>query len=52
LKIGGANNALLMYEGKDGENGIYSVSGPGAGAEPTTASMILDLEKLLGGNKK
>lgn len=47
LKISGVNNALLFYEGKDGENGTYDLSGQGAGPGPTTASMIKDLEDLL-----
>ena len=47
LKVSGVNNALLFYEGKDGENGTYDLSGQGAGSGPTTSSMIKDLEDLL-----
>ena len=47
LNVSGVNNALLFYEGRDGENGTYDLSGQGAGAGPTTSSMILDLENLL-----
>jgi len=52
LKISGVNNALLFYEGKNGENGTYDLSGQGAGAGPTTSSMMKDLENLLTINKK
>jgi len=47
LMLGGVSNALLFYEGRDGANGTYVLSGQGAGAGPTTASMIKDLEILL-----
>mgnify|MGYP001594839525 FL=1 len=47
LRVNGVNNALLFYEGKDGENGTYVLSGQGAGASPTCSSMIKDLENLL-----
>ena len=44
---GGVDNAVLISEGPFGKDGSYIVSGPGAGASPTTASMILDAEKIL-----
>ena len=47
LNVGGVNNALLFYEGKDGKNGTYDISGQGAGVGPTTSTMIKDLENLL-----
>jgi len=40
----GVNNALLIHEGKDG---TYRISGEGAGADPTTSSMIIDAEAIL-----
>ncbi len=47
LTVSGVNNSLLVCDGKDGINGTYKVSGQGAGAEPTTTAMLLDLESLL-----
>jgi homoserine dehydrogenase len=47
LVVSGVNNALLFYEGRDGVNGTYVLSGQGAGAFPTVSSMIRDLENLL-----
>lgn len=43
----GVNNSVLMYEGNFGEDGIYSLTGPGAGSKPTTSSMIRDAKVLL-----
>ncbi len=43
----GVNNSVLTYEGNFGEDGIYSLYGPGAGAKPTTSSMIRDAKLLL-----
>ena len=43
----GVNNAILISEGRSGEDGSYVLSGPGAGAKPTVASMIIDAEKIL-----
>lgn len=40
----GVNNALLIYED---EGGTYRVSGEGAGAGPTTSSMIQDANNLI-----
>ncbi|MEK7132950.1 MAG: hypothetical protein AAB830_02755 [Patescibacteria group bacterium] len=47
----GVNNSVLTYEGDFGEDGIYALSGPGAGSKPTTASMIRDAKILLGFGK-
>ena len=47
LMPGGVNNALLISEGKYGKDGHYKVSGPGAGAAPTTSTMIKDAIDLL-----
>ena len=47
LAVSGVNNSLLICDGKDSINGNYRISGPGAGAEPTTTAMLLDLENLL-----
>ena len=44
----GVNNSVLTYEGEFGEDGIYTLYGPGAGAKPTTSSMIRDAKILLG----
>ncbi len=52
LKVSGVNNALLFYEGKDGKNGTYDTSGQGAGENPTSSSMIKDLEILLKNKQK
>lgn len=41
------NNSVLTVEGKNGVDGVYLCSGPGAGASPTTAAMIRDAERLL-----
>lgn len=43
----GVDNALLISEGDFGRDGSYVVSGPGAGAGPTTNSMIIDAERLI-----
>lgn len=43
----GVNNSVLTYEGNFGEDGIYTLYGPGAGAKPTTSSMIRDAKVLL-----
>lgn len=42
-----ASNAILIVEGKNGKDGIYTLTGPGAGVEPTVASMIKDAHLLL-----
>lgn len=44
---GGVNNSILISEGK---NETYILSGPGAGAGPTTSSMVIDAFRLV--NKK
>jgi len=46
----GVDNALLISEGDFGRDGTYVISGPGAGAGPTTNSMIIDAERILGIN--
>ena len=38
----GVNNAIIICEGKYGVDGIYRLSGQGAGAGPTASSMIKD----------
>jgi len=43
----GVNNSVLIYEGVYGINGTYRLSGQGAGAGPTTSSMIKDAIILL-----
>jgi len=43
----GVNNSVLIYEGIYGIDGTYRLSGPGAGAGPTTSSMIKDANRLL-----
>jgi len=42
----GVNNSVLIYEGRHGIDGTYRLSGQGAGARPTTSSMIKDAIKL------
>ena len=44
---GGVNNAILISEGKFGIDGSYVLTGPGAGAAPTSLSMLIDAEKIL-----
>lgn len=43
----GIDNAVLISIGEYGRDGSYVISGPGAGSKPTTASMIVDAEKIL-----
>lgn len=43
----GVNNAVVVCEGKYGADGIYKLSGQGAGAGPTTYSMIKDAFRLI-----
>lgn len=43
----GVNNAILVSEGKYGLDGTYVLRGQGAGAGPTTASMIKDAVDIL-----
>jgi len=47
LVPGGVNNSILICEGKYGIDGTYRLSGQGAGAGPTTSSMIKDAIRLL-----
>lgn len=39
----GVGNAVHIVEGELGSGGKYTLSGPGAGYEPTTSAMISDL---------
>lgn len=43
----GVNNAVLISEGEFGRDGSYVLTGPGAGAAPTSLSMLIDAEKIL-----
>jgi len=43
----GVDNSILISEGEYGRDGNYTLVGPGAGAGPTTNSMIIDAEKIL-----
>ncbi len=43
----GVNNALLIAEGEEGKDGVYVLTGPGAGSSPTAAAMLRDAEKIL-----
>lgn len=43
----GVNNAVLVSEGEFGKDGNYVLVGPGAGAGPTTNSMVIDAEKIM-----
>lgn len=43
----GVNNALTVVEGEYGCDGTYTLQGQGAGANPTTSSMIKDAERLM-----
>ncbi len=43
---GGVGNAVHIIEGELGSGGKYTLSGPGAGHEPTTSAMLADFEEL------
>jgi homoserine dehydrogenase len=43
----GVDNSVLISEGKFGRDWSYVVAGPGAGAGPTTSSMLKDAERIL-----
>ena len=43
---GGVGNAIHIIEGELGKGGKYTLSGPGAGAEPTTTAMLQDYHEL------
>jgi len=45
---GGVKNAIHIVEGEFGSGGTYTLTGPGAGAEPTTTAMLNDADRLLG----
>jgi len=47
LKTSGVDNSLLICDGEYSSNGNYILKGPGAGAGPTTASMIKDALDLI-----
>lgn len=47
LAPSGVNNSILFYEGSDGLDGAYMLTGQGAGAGPTTSSMIIDALRLV-----
>lgn len=47
LLVTGVYNALLTSEGEFGREGIYRLTGPGAGAEATSSSMLSDAERIL-----
>jgi len=44
----GTDNAALTVEGKNGEDCLYYLSGPGAGPKPTAMAMIQDAKEMLG----
>ena len=48
----GVNNSILTYEGPYGEDGIYTLTGPGAGPKPTTSSMMRDALRLLDSSRQ
>jgi len=43
---GGVGNAIHIIEGELGSGGKYTLSGPGAGHEPTTSAMLADFSEL------
>ncbi len=43
---GGVGNAVHIIEGELGSGGKYTLSGPGAGHEPTTSAMLADFAEL------
>ena len=43
---GGVGNAVHIIEGELGSGGKYTLSGPGAGHEPTTSAMLADFKEL------
>ncbi len=42
----GVSNAIHITEGKLGAGGKYTLTGPGAGAEPTTSAMLADYYRI------
>ena len=42
----GVSNAIHIIEGQFGRGGKYTLTGPGAGAEPTTSAMLNDFNQL------
>lgn len=44
---GGVGNAVHIIVGELGAGGMYTLSGPGAGLEPTTTAMFGDAQELL-----
>lgn len=47
LSKSGSANGMVIATGPDEQDGVYAISGPGAGPGPTSASMIHDARKLL-----
>ena len=47
----GAGNAIRIVEGENGEGGSYTLTGPGAGHEPTTSAMLADFHELCGSRR-
>jgi homoserine dehydrogenase len=45
---GGVGNAIRITEGELGSGGRYTLTGPGAGYEPTTSAMLNDIEEIIG----
>lgn len=43
---GGVGNAVHIIEGELGSGGKYTLSGPGAGYEPTVSAMLADFDEL------
>ncbi len=43
----GVDNSMLISEGENGSDGIYVLTGPGAGAGPTTAAMLKDADHMM-----
>jgi homoserine dehydrogenase len=48
LIMPGPANGMVVAAGNNEEDGVYQLTGPGAGPHPTAASMILDARHLLG----
>ncbi len=44
----GVNNALITYDGRGGQDGVYVLAnGPGAGPDPTASAMLCDARWLM-----
>lgn len=44
----GVDNAICITEGENGECGRYTLTGPGAGPEPTVKAMVNDVKDIFG----